>query len=117
MLAQLRRQRELGEASAEHLLASTLVLAPDVVQEQLGEAGAEDPRTIVLRQQRGMRRALAVSTELAAAAGACDGTLPLHRVLDAVAVLLGLDPATTRRSLLPQVGELLAAGLLEPTRP
>ena len=44
---------------------------------------AEDPATIVLRQQTGMRRARQVDTVEAALVGACDGELPVGAILDA----------------------------------
>ena len=96
------------------LVASRLVLAPDVVQEQHGEPGAEDPEVVVLRRGRGMRRAERCSTELAATAGACDGSLPLGGVLDAVAMVLGQDPADVRRNTVPQVRRLVEQGFLRP---
>ena len=52
-----------------------LTLREDVVQETVGPAGAEDPATIVLRQQRGFRRARQADTVVAALVGACDGEL------------------------------------------
>ena len=51
-------------------------LADEVVQEQVGLPGAEDPEHVVLRQHRGMRRATKVDTVGAGFAGVCDGTLP-----------------------------------------
>ncbi len=92
---------------------SRLVLRPDVAQETVGPAGAEDPATILLRQQRGFRRARQVDTVLAAVAGACDGELPVGAILDAVAQLLELDPEATRERYLPEVAAMLAEGYLE----
>ena len=71
---------------------SRLTLRVDVLQETVGAAGAEDPETIVLRQQRGFRRARTADTVVAALAGACDGELSVGQILDAVAQLLELDP-------------------------
>ncbi|CAM5226396.1 Release factor glutamine methyltransferase [Streptomyces cyaneofuscatus] len=51
-----------------------LRLAGEVVQEQVGLPGAEDPEHVVLRQNRGMRRATRVDTVGAGFAGVCDGT-------------------------------------------
>ena len=42
--------------------ADHLVARPDLLQETQGRPGAEDPSTIVLRQQRGLRRARQVDT-------------------------------------------------------
>ncbi len=89
-----------------------LVLRPDVVQETVGPAGAEDPETIVLRQQRGFRRARTADTVTAALVGACDGDLAVGPLLDAVAQLLDLDPGQTRTTYLPIVRELVDEGFL-----
>ena len=64
---------------------------PDVRQETFGAPGAEDPETIVLRQQRGMRRARQVDTVEAALVGACDGELTVGQILAALGELLGED--------------------------
>ncbi|MFL6004073.1 MAG: transferase, partial [Nocardioides sp.] len=63
-------------------------------------------------QQRGFRRARTADTVVAALAGACDGELPIGRLLDAVAQLLGHDPAETRTAYLPVVRELVDGGFL-----
>ncbi len=89
-----------------------LVLREDVVQETVGPAGAEDPASIVLRQQRGFRRARTADTVTAALAGACDGELAIGPLLDAVAQLLDRDPAETRSTYLPVVRELVDEGFL-----
>ncbi|MFT3873270.1 MAG: class I SAM-dependent methyltransferase [Nocardioides sp.] len=98
------------------LLGERLTLRPDVVQETSGPPGAEDPATIVLRQQRGFRRARSVDTVEAAAAGACDGDLTLGDILDAVADLLDRDAADLRATYLPRLTELVEDGYLELTR-
>jgi hypothetical protein len=92
---------------------SRLVVRPDVRQETLGAPGAEDPEAVVLRQQRGLRRARQVDTVEAALVGACDGELSVGQILDAVAQLLDRDPATTRETYLPVVRELVLEGFLE----
>src|SRR5674476_1566973 len=63
-------------------------LTEDVIQERLGVPGAEDPTHIVVRQQRGLRRAIEVDTALGGVLGACDGDLTLREILGAVAQLL-----------------------------
>jgi hypothetical protein len=93
-----------------------LVLRSDVIQETAGPVGAEDPATIVLRQQRGFRRARQVDTVLAAVLGACDGDLPLGAILAAVAELLDLDPAVTREQYLPDLSGLVGEGYLHHLR-
>ena len=88
--------------------ATRLRLRADVLQESRGPAGAEDPATIVLRQQAGMRRARQVTTGEAAFAGACDGDLAVGPLLGAVVDLVGVevDIATVR--------DLMGEGWFEP---
>ncbi|GGO72765.1 DUF7059 domain-containing protein [Nocardioides deserti] len=94
-----------------------LTTREDVRQETTGPVGAEDPETIVLRQQRGLRRARQVDTVEAALVGACDGELTVGQILDAVAQLLDRDPGETRATYLPVVGELVEEGFLTAARP
>ena len=91
---------------------SRLVLRDDVLQETSGPVGAEDPAAIVLRQQRGFRRARQVDTVVAAVAGACDGELALGPLLDAVAELVGKDPGAVREVYLDEIADLVAEGFL-----
>ena len=96
-------------------LDSRLTTREDVVQETRGPVGAEDPATIVLRQQRGLRRARTADTVEAALVGACDGELSVGQILDAVSQLLGLDAegaGAARTTYLPVVRELVAEGFL-----
>ncbi len=95
-------------------LGSRLAVRRDIQQETVGQPGAEDPDTIVLRQQRGLRRARRADTVEAALVGACDGELSVGQILDALAQLLELDPVQTRATYLPVVRELLVEGFLEP---
>jgi hypothetical protein len=96
----------------EALLAARLVARVDVRQETFGEPGAEDPEDIVLRQQRGLRRARKADTVEAGLVGACDGDLAVGQILDALASLLGGEPAAVRREYLPVVRDLLVEGFL-----
>ncbi|HJQ06705.1 MAG TPA: methyltransferase [Nocardioides sp.] len=91
---------------------SRLVLREDVVQETQGPAGAEDPSTIVLRQQRGFRRARQADTVVAAVVGACDGELAVGQILDAVAQLLDKDAASLHEVYLPEIADLVREGFL-----
>ena len=86
----------------------------DVRQETVGEVGAADPETIVLRQQRGMRRARQADTVEAGLVGACDGDLTVGQILDALASLLGEDATVLRRDRAAAVRELVADGFLTP---
>ncbi|UXY28957.1 N5-glutamine methyltransferase family protein [Streptomyces sp. HUAS TT20] len=96
------------------LLEGHFRLVAEVVQEQVGLPGAEDPEHVVLRQNRGMRRATRVDTVGAGFAGVCDGTLSAGRILDAIAQLLGEDPVVLRDSTPAQIRLLVEQGFLEP---
>lgn len=104
---------EWGRAADARVdLDSHLVARVDVLQETRGAPGAADPETVVIRQQRGLRRARQVDTVEAALVGACDGDLSVGQILDAVAQLLDLDPEQTRATYLPVARELVAEGFL-----
>ncbi|MEU0257382.1 class I SAM-dependent methyltransferase [Streptomyces sp. NPDC006184] len=123
-------EQPLGEAIRAHferldylrahddaaLLDSRFRLAAEVVQEQVGLPGAEDPEHVVLRQHRGMRRATKVDTVGAGFAGVCDGTLSAGRILDAIAQLVGEDPVVLRDRTPAQIRLLVEQGFLEPVR-
>lgn len=94
------------------LLAARLVVRTDVRQETFGQPGAEDPEQIVLRQQRGLRRARKADTVEAGLVGACDGDLAVGQILDALATLLDGEPSDLRREYLPVVRDLLVEGFL-----
>jgi Methyltransferase small domain len=91
-----------------------LLLRVDVVQETHGDAGAEHPETIVLRQRRGLCRARQVDTVEAALAGASDGELTVGQILDALALLLDRDPEELATAYLPAVSRLVREGFLAP---
>jgi methylase of polypeptide subunit release factors len=96
------------------LLEAHFTLAPEILQEQVGLPGAEDPEHVVLRQHRGMRRATRVDTVGAGFVGACDGTLGAGRILDAIAQLIGEDPVLLRDRTPAQIRLLVEQGFLEP---
>ncbi len=96
------------------LLGTHFRLADEVVQEQVGLPGAEDPEHVVLRQNRGMRRATKVDTVGAGFAGVCDGTLPAGRILDAIAQLVGEDPVLLRDRTPEAIRMLVEQGFLTP---
>ena len=95
------------------LAGRRLVARADLVQETQGPPGAEDPATVVIRQQRGFRRARQVDTVEAALIGACDGDLTIAQILDALATILEREPADLSTSCLPVVGDLVREGFLE----
>ncbi|MGN6130090.1 MAG: DUF7059 domain-containing protein [Nocardioidaceae bacterium] len=108
-----RRADALARLDDAALLGTRLVARVDVRQETQGAPGAEDPETIVLRQQRGLRRAHQADTVVAGLVGACDGDLALGQIVDALATLLGEDPADLRVRYLREVRGLVADGFLE----
>jgi methyltransferase family protein len=95
-------------------LDTKLRARPDLRQETVGPVGAEHPETIVLRQQRGFRRARTADTVVAGLVGACDGELTVGQILAALADLLGLDDEESRTTYLPVVRELVEEGFLLP---
>ena len=112
--AAFHRTAWLHARTDEVLARERVRLAEGVVQELVGRPGADDPEHVVLRQRTGLRRARLADTAAAALVGACDGTLPLGPLVDAVATVLG-EPATElRERLVPLARELLAEGFLEP---
>ena len=117
--AWFRRQRWLADHDTDDRLApAVLVLAADVLQEQVGAPGAEDPAHLVLRQQVGLRRAVQADTATAALAGACDGQLGVGTLVAAVQQVLGEEPETDSpehdAGLLDRVRDLVEAGVLLP---
>ncbi|SEP64016.1 DUF7059 domain-containing protein [Microlunatus flavus] len=105
----VERWRDRG---ADEVLGTAWRLAPDVAEETVGEPGAADPSSIVLRQQRGLRRAVALGTAEAGVLGACDGDLPLGTLVDTVAGLLDVDGDDLARELVERVRTLAVDGVL-----
>ena len=112
--AHFARQDYLRTHDDAALLADHFTLAPEVMQEQVGLPGAEDPEHVVLRQNRGMRRATKVDSVGAGFAGVCDGTLPAGRILDAIAQLMNEDPVLLRDRTPQAIRLLVGEGFLEP---
>lgn len=108
------RQRWLAGRTDDELERAVLLLADDVLQEQVGRPGAEHPEHLVLRQQVGLRRALAADTATAGLAGACEGSLPVGTLVAAVLELLGAPDHEGREELLHEARRLVEAGVLEP---
>jgi hypothetical protein len=108
-LEAVERTRALDDGA---LLATAWRLAPDVVEETTGVPGAADPQHLVLRQQRGFRRAFEPGTALAGVLGACDGDLPLGTLVDSVAGLLGVDAGALTAEVLPAVRAAVVDGFL-----
>ncbi|MFI8437087.1 methyltransferase [Streptomyces sp. NPDC079020] len=108
------RQDYLREQDDAALLAGHFTLSAEVVQEQVGLPGAEDPEHVVLRQHRGMMRATKVDAVAAGFAGVCDGSLPAGRILDAIAQLMSEDPVLLRDRTPQAIRLLVEEGFLEP---
>ena len=100
------------DSSADEILDTAWTLAPDVVEETVGPPGANDPSSIVLRQQRGLRRAVAVDTASAGVLGACDGELSLRTLVVTVAGLLDVEPDPLAVELVDRVRTLAVDGML-----
>ena len=113
ILAWTRRTDLLASMTDEAVLETAWRARSDVRQESVGWPGAEDPEVIVLRQQRGMRRARQVDTVDAALVGASDGDLTVAQVLGALADLLDEPVDTLVAGRLATVRELVADGFLE----
>ncbi|WP_031482608.1 DUF7059 domain-containing protein [Streptomyces bicolor] len=112
--AHFERLDYLRDRDDAALLEDHFRLVSEVVQEQVGLPGAEDPEHVVLRQHRGMRRATQVDTVGAGFAGVCDGSLSAGRILDAIAQLMGEDPVLLRDRTPAQIRLLVEQGFLEP---
>lgn len=99
-------------AARADLAVERLVTRVDVREESVGAPGAADPETIVLRQQRGMRRAHQADTVVAGLVGACDGDLTVGQVLDALGTLLERDGL--REEYSAELRDLVTTGFLTP---
>lgn len=108
-LSALRLERGLPD---EDLLRRRWLLSSDVVEETVGVPGQADPQHLVLRQQRGFRRAVEPGTALAGVLGACDGELSLAQIVASVAGLLDLAPAALAAEVVPEVRRLVVDGFL-----
>ena len=107
-----RRTDELRGIDDAALLDRTYRQAIDLVEETRGAAGADDPESIVVRLQHGVRRIRQVDTVEAGLIGASDGDLTSGQILDALASLLGRDAAALRTTYAPVVRELVEEGFL-----
>ena len=102
----------LSGLSDDRLLQHRWRLADDVVEETTGIPGQADPQHIVLRQQRGFRRAVDVDTATAGILGACDGELTLAEIIASVAQLIDADPARLTGDVLTRLPSLVIDGWL-----
>jgi methylase of polypeptide subunit release factors len=112
--AHFERQDYLRTHDDAALFADRFVLAEEVVQEQIGVPGDEDPEYVVLRQHRGMRRATKVDTVGAGFAGVSDGSLSAGQILDAIAQLMEEDPVLLRDRTPEAIRLLVEQGFLVP---
>lgn len=98
----------------EELTAAHLVVAPDVTEQRHLWPGDEHPAAIDLRQGAGFGRSVPLDTALAGFVGACDGELPVGRIISALASLLDVSEHALRADLLPAVRRLLDDAMLLP---
>jgi hypothetical protein len=96
------------------LARHALTVAPDVTEERHYWPGDDHPAAMTLRQGSGFARAIPAGTALTAVVGACDGTLPVGAICDAVAELLEVDAAALAAEVLPELRELILVGMLVP---
>lgn len=102
----------LASLTDQELLERRWSTRSDVRQETVGAPGAEDPEVIVLRQQRGMRRARQVDTVEAAFVGASDGELTAAQIVAALAELTEQPAETLAAQVVTAVRELVRDGFL-----
>lgn len=107
------RAHALPERDAD-LLNVNLSVADDLVQEHIGQPGAEDPEHVVLRQRQGLMRAITASTAQAGFVGACDGSLSVGVIIDALATVLDADGSVLHAELIPWIRDRVAEGYLRP---
>ena len=112
VLALLEAHDWLAARDDAALARESLTVAADVTEQRHYWPGDEHPTVMDLRQGSGFARTVPLGTALAAVVGACDGTLPLGAICDAVAQLLEVGAAELSAEVLPQVRELVLFGML-----
>ncbi len=113
VFARHRRAVDAATAPDQTLLASRPALV-DVRMETTGQPGAADPEHLVLRQTRGLLRAMECDTALAAVLGALDGDLTVAQVLAAVAEVLDVELGRLAADVLPELRTALEEQYLVP---
>ena len=104
---------ELASGDSEDaLLELHPIASADITESRHARPGAAGPNVIELRQGGWLQRTERVDTAFAALVGACDGTLSVAQLSDAIAALLEVDEMALRQQLLPQVRRGLRTGLL-----
>ena len=112
VFAKNRSAIDAADLPLGELLQARLQLT-DVQQETIGEPGAADPQHIILRQRRGLLRAIRVGTVEAAVLGTMDGTLTLAQVIPAAAEVLGVDQTQLAAQVTPVVRDALRDQFLQ----
>ena len=112
-MAQRAQAVTWARLSDEDLVARRWRIASDVDNETTGRPGATDPEHIVLRQRRGLCRAVEMTTASGGVLGACDGELTLGQITGAVSAILEVDHEDVLAEVLPLVRECLRHGILE----
>lgn len=103
----------VADLSTDELFSSRLTRAEDVMERRFVVPGQWDPIRIDLVQGGGVAREVGAGQTLAATVGACDGTLTLGQIIDAVCALTEADPQDERETLEPQIRDLLVGGILQ----
>lgn len=98
----------------EALLETRLLVGTGIDQVQVGRPGASDPDYVMLQQNLNMCRTARVDTAEAGFVGACDGSMSVGQIIDALATLLEEEPTALRQRLLPRIRELLEEGYVVP---
>jgi hypothetical protein len=112
LAATLAARDWLATTGDDALLATRLVVAPDVTQETHGRPTSPDPEHILLRQGGGFGRVVKADTALAGLVSACDGELAVGQIAHALAGLLDVPPGVMLAGIVPAVRELVLDGFL-----
>ncbi|MFT4245736.1 MAG: methyltransferase [Micrococcaceae bacterium] len=82
---------DIERYDAQNILDSRFQVASDVTEERFYLPSEQHPKVIQLRQGSGLCHTVEVSTEIAAAVGACDGDLTVREICYGLANILNLD--------------------------
>lgn len=111
-LAGFVERTDWARLDVEELLGSTWKIRKDIRTEQLGLPGEADPQFVVLRQYEGLKRAMNVGTDLGAILGACDGSMDLATITQAVADIVDKSTDAVVHACMPQIRQAIADGYL-----
>lgn len=106
------RRASAGGLRQDSLEKSQFVVPRDVTEERYYRPGAEHPNVIMYHQGGGTGRQEQVDTALTGLLGACDGTMSIGTIIDALAQLLGQDRTALTDQLIPTVRDFYWWGFL-----